>query len=847
MFHSLSADETIKRLGSSDDGLGESEAGARLEKYGLNEFGKGKKRTIIDLLVEQFKNYILILLIVAAAVAYLIGHYHDALAIGIVVVLNVLFGMALEYQADRSMEELRKLAETKVVVKRSGRKDIADSRFLVPGDIIFLEEGAKVPADARVIRADGLEMNEASLTGESMPVKKNADKVATETPLAERSCMLFAGTFVARGSAKAIVVATGRETEFGNIEKTLGEVKEGETTLEKTLGELGKTISIAAFVTVGVLFVLGMIFGKWGVEDLFIYSVSVIVAAVPEGMLTVLTIVLAVGVKNMAAERALVRKLKAVETLGNITFIATDKTGTITEGRMALVKAYDGEMKDFADLSGTEKILSYSYLCNSAHLTDDGVVGDETDRAFIIAGIAKGVNVRKFRKAIRQVAFHPFDSATKLMSGVYEIGGKEIAIVKGAPEIVLGMCSDFEGKGRITAAKKKEMMENLATLAGEGMRVIAVAYGKPKKKAAPSKELVFLGFLALHDPVRREVKETIKICKTAGIRVLMMTGDNVATARKIAAMVGLDSANGVAEWKELEHMDDKELDGALGKINVVARATPASKLRIVERLVAQNEIVAVTGDGVNDAPALKKAHVGVVMGRTGTEVSKEVADLVLMDDNFATLEKAVEYGRGITNNIISFLRFQITTNIALVILSIPYVFGIKILEPVHILWINLIIDGPPALTLGLEKPGAGIMREKPKKKTVFIDAEFISNVVNMALYMAFASMLIYFYYSRSAPEKAITMVFSTFALMQIFNALNSRSKTERFYSSLSSNRWLVLAVAAVAAAQLAIIFVAPLKELFGTVAVGSSDIIVMFAASASVLLVGEVGKMFRKK
>lgn len=846
MFHSKSAEEALIELGSWENGLGEEDAEARLKKYGYNEFGKGKRRTLLDLFVDQFRNFILLLLIVAAGTAYAIGHHTDALAIGIVVVLNVLFGMALEYRADKSMDELRRLTETRAIVLRGGRKDHLDSRLLVPGDIIFLEEGTKVPADARLIEEHGLEIGEASLTGESMPVKKNVGKVAPQTPLAERSNMVFAGTFVARGSARAVVVSTGNLTEFGEIEKTLGAVREGETTLERTLAELGKKITIVAFAVVGLLFATGIMFGKWGVEDLFIYSVSVIVAAVPEGMLTVITLVLAIGVKNMARERALVRKLQAVETLGNITFIATDKTGTITEGRMALVKVYDGELKDFAELNGTEKILSYSYLCNTAHLTDEGVVGDETDRAFLIAGIAKGVNVRKFRQITPQLSFSPLDPLTRTMGGIYEIGGEKVAIVKGAPEIVLDMCTHLESGKNIGGKGKREILRNLDLLAGEGMRVIAVATGRPKGLGMPKKGLAFLGLLALHDPVRAEVKETMRVCREAGIRVLMMTGDNLSTAEKISREIELADGAGIASWSELEHMNDAELDRALKGLSVIARATPASKLRIVERLVKQNEIVAVTGDGVNDAPALKKAHVGVVMGRTGTDVSKEVADLVLMDDNFATLEKAIEYGRGITANIINFLRFQITTNIALVLLSVPYVLGIKLFEPVHILWINLIIDGPPALTLGLEKPGKEIMKERPKKKTVFIDRGFVIGAFNMALLMAGMSMVVAYYYYKTQPEKMITMVFCTFAFMQLFNALNSRSPAKPFYSSMLSNKWLLLAVISVALLQIAMVLFEPLGALFGTTPLSGQDLIVMFAASASVLVGGEAAKAFRK-
>ncbi|MDD5337571.1 MAG: cation-transporting P-type ATPase, partial [Candidatus ainarchaeum sp.] len=845
MPYSKTAEEVLREFQSSAQGISGREAELRLKAYGANEFGKGKQRNILDLVVGQFKNYLLILLAVAAVVAQLIGRRGDAIAIGMVVALNVIFGVLLEYNADRSMKELRKLAETRALVMREGKKELVDSRNLVPGDVILLEEGDKVPADARLLDEQGLEINESSLTGESMPVKKNVGKVAKGTPLAERSSMVFAGTFVARGRGSAVVVATGAGTEFGVVEKSLGEVREEETTLEKTLAELVKAITIASLAIVAVLFLAGLLFGKWETSDLFIYSVAVIVAAVPEGMLTVLTLVLAIGVKNMAREHALVRKLQAVETLGNVTFIATDKTGTITEGRMALLKMYDGKMRDFGELSGTERILSYAYLCNGAHLTEEGVVGDETDRALLIAGIAKGVDVRRFRWISRQIAFMPFDYSKKYMGGIYEIDGKEVAVVKGAPEHVLEMCSEFEGQGKLDGKMRAQVTAALESLAREGMRVIALAYGKPGK-GIPQHGLTLLGFLGLHDPVRREVKHTIAVCRQAGIRVMMVTGDNAITARKIGDEIGLDRDKEVVSWSELENMDDDELDRALLKARVVARATPASKLRIVERLVKLGEIVAVTGDGVNDAPALKKAHVGVVMGRTGTAVSKEVADLVLTDDNFATLEKAIEYGRGITENIKRFLRFQVTTNLALVMLSVPYVLGVRMFEPVQILWINLIIDGPPALTLGLEKPGAEVMRVKPRKRTSFIDRDFIVETLNTAAYMAIISGLIYFYYNTVEPWKAITMVFCSFSLMQLANALNSRSRTGHFYSRILDNRWLVLALLAAAAVQLAIVTVAPLQELFGTVPLAAGDWVVAICAAISVLMVGEIKKTFIK-
>ncbi|MBU0586033.1 HAD-IC family P-type ATPase, partial [Candidatus Micrarchaeota archaeon] len=519
MFHSKSPDHILSELKTTENGLSDAEAASRLVKYGPNEFGKGKTRNLLDILIAQFKNYILILLMLAAAVAYFIGHTNDAFAIGIVVILNVFFGMLLEYRADKSMEELKKIAGTRTVVMRNGEKRDIDSQALVPGDIIFLSEGMKVPADLRIIEEHALEINEASLTGESMPVKKNADKLASQTPLAERSCMAYAGTYITQGNARAVVVGTGHSTEFGILEHTLSSVVEEETTLQKSLAELGKAITIASFVIVAILFIAGMIFGKWSPGDLLIYSVSVIVAAVPEGMLTILTIVLAIGVKRMAMEKALVRKIQSVETLGNITFIATDKTGTITEGRMALVKLYDGKLKDFADISGTEKLLSSAYLCNGAYITEEGIIGDETDKAFVIAGIAKGVDVNKLRSITPTLKFRPFNSDRKYMAGTYKISDKEITIIKGAPEVILPRCNKFEDEtGKLTPISeyKEDAEAALSKFTEAGMRVLAVAY--VEGEATDKSNLVFLGLLALHDPIRREVKHTIKICRAAGIR-----------------------------------------------------------------------------------------------------------------------------------------------------------------------------------------------------------------------------------------------------------------------------------------------------------------------------------------
>jgi P-type Ca2+ transporter type 2C len=831
MFHSMPASDALSELKSGRDGLAWDEVRLRLAKYGGNEFGVGKARGLLDLFVSQFKNYILVLLAAAAIVSYAIGHHEEAIGIAAVIVLNVAFGVALEYSADRSMAELKKLAKTSALVIREGKKAVVESSGLVPGDIIILEEGGKIPADCRIIEENGLEANEASLTGESMPVRKNIAPVAASTPLAERSCMVYAGTFVSHGRCFAVVCSTGRKTEFGKIEGALETVAEGATTLEKTLSDLGQVIVAVSFAIVALLFFVGAMFGNLDPKSLFIYAVAVIVAAVPEGMLTILTIILAIGVKNMAQANAVVRKLRSVETLGNITVIVTDKTGTITEGRMALVKIYDGKIRDFGELSGTEKLLSYAYLCNGAHIVEGDVVGDETDRAILIAGIAKQVNVPHFIKITPALDFSPFDSVKKSMSGKYAIGNEEIFITKGAPEQIIGECASMEGAG---ADWKAGCGKALSEFTGNGMRVLGVAYSKGNGK------LQFLGMLALYDPIRREAHDVIDKCRGAGIRVMMATGDGLDTAKRIAATIGISGK--ASEWKDLEGMRGEEFRRAIAETGVIARATPESKLRVVESLTATGEIVAMTGDGINDAPALKKAHVGVVMGRTGTAVSKEVADLVLVDDNLATLERAIEYGRGIVQNIVRFLKFQITTNIALVCLSVPHVLGVSILTPIQILWINLIIDGPPAICLGLEKPTQELMLMKPAPKKRLIDGDFAAEITANGVFMACVTGIIYIYYSYD-PALAASAAFTALVGMQLVNALNLRSHTRPFYSGLMENRWLLLAIIVTALMQFAILYVPIVAEYFGVVPLSLGELMLVCAAALTVAIPAEFRKL----
>ncbi len=670
-------------------GLSSAEAEERLKKYGLNEFSKHEKRSFYTIVLGQLKNPLLVLLLLAAGVSFLIGQELESYAIVIAVFLSIAFGSYLEFKADKSLEELRKYSQIKSIVIRDGKNQLIDARFIVPGDIVIVEAGSIIPSDGIIIESNEFSVDESVLTGESKAVhKKDGDKV-------------FAGTVVLSGYAKFKTMNTGFNTEFGKIAKSLSTIQEGESELKKKVAELSRKVSLISITVIVVLLAVGILRGL-GIVELFVFSVTLAVAAVPEGLLTVLTIILALGVKEMAKHNALVRKLSAIDGLGMIDVIATDKTGTITQGKLKLVEY------------SSKKVLELASYCTLTKKTEEGWVGDEVDVA--IMEEAEKYGIKRCVKIKKVIPFHP---ERKFMSVICEKG----EITKGAPEVVLKKIKFYKGK-RITSYLKRKINEELENLTSKGLRVLALALNNS-----------FEGFLGFEDPLKEGVKETVEKAYKSGIDIYMITGDNIKTALAIAKKAGIKGDGEV--WKNLEKLSDVELFERLKSVKIIGRAPPLSKLRIVEVLQNHGKKVAVTGDGVNDAPALKKATVGIAMGKKGTEVSKQVADVVLLDDNFYTMVKAIRYGRNLIKNIINFIRFQFTANVSALILTISsLIAGISFpLTPLQLLWINIIMDGPPALSLGFEKPNKEIMEEKPRKGKGLFSKPLIMNITINSFYI----------------------------------------------------------------------------------------------------------------
>lgn len=856
-FHSQPIEKVFKELKSSDNGLGETEVLERLKEYGENSISESHKRTALDIFINQFKNFLIWLLFLAAGIAYFIGHMLDAIAILIACIISIIFGFALEYRADASLRALKELAVPKALVMRDGKHRLIDAKNLVPGDVVTIEEGNKVPADGRIIYEYDLETNEAILTGESAVVAKSKELVPENAAIHEKRNIVYSGTLVTKGRARIIVIAIGNESEFGKIASALAKVESEETVLQIALDDLGKKVSIISFVIILVLVGVG-IFKGLALAELAILAISLAVATVPEGLLTVLTIILALGVRRMAEKNALIRSLHAVETIGNVTMLVVDKTGTITEGRLQLSTIYQNSV--FHNLntsrgmhSTAPNALLCATYCNTAKITDEGIIGDELDTAIIDAAMKKygNASIAELRQK-KAVAFFPFTSEKKLMSGVYEIEHKRLLISKGAPEVILSKCNRIEINGKIEKlANKAEMLKALGDLTSRGMRVIGVGYKEARslKEEETEQELVFLGFLGFMDKPRLEAKGTIDVCKNAGVSVLMLTGDNLGTALRIGKDIGLvENEDETVEWNELKDLSKKMLAEHMKNIKIVARSTPLAKLRIVEALIECGETIAVTGDGVNDAPALKKAHVGVVMG-SGSDVSKEAGSLVLLDNNFATLVSAVEHGRSIFHNIIAFIRFQFTTTFAMFGLFIStflisfFMPIAPLLNPIQILFINIVMDGPPALALGLEKGIVDVLKEKPRRNKEILSKDILISISTSAMFMLLVLTGVYIYYSGNVSQQTLlTIIFLTFSFLQLFNALNCRFSHTHFYTSPTSNPYVFLSVLAMGVVLVAIVYEPWLSSIFGVVPLALADWYVVLIASATILLFEEIKK-----
>ena len=863
-WHLLSVEEVMKNLGTSELGLSEREAKERLKKFGLNELKERKKVTPTKIFLRQFKSFLIVILLVAVIISFFLKEFVDAYAILAVLLMNAFLGFVQEYRAEKAMETLKKVVVQKVRVIRDGKITEISSKELVPGDIIVLEEGEGIPADARIMEEFGLFVDESALTGESTPVEKQVAPIQ-DLPLAERSNMLFMGTYVSRGKGKAVVVETGMRTEFGKIAKEI-EKEEEPTPLQKKLDKFGKWLGLTALIICGLVFTLGYL-KDMKIIDVFFTAVALAVSAVPEGLPAVVTVALALGVGKMAKRNVLIRRLSAVETLGCTTVICADKTGTMTMNEMCVRKIWCGnklievtgigfEPKGEFFLNG-EKIepskekdllllIKTGLLCNSSTVEfKEGkwhVVGDPTEGSLVV--LASKAGLTKEQEPEFEI---PFSSERKMMTTVYK--EKEYFVyAKGAPEKILSVCSRLQENGKarkLTEEDRKKISSKMEEMAKEGLRVLALAYKQMKKfeESKAEKDLIFLGLVGMIDPPRKEVKEAIEKCKQAGIRPVMVTGDHKLTAIAIAKEIGLmEEGEEVLTGEEIEKMREEELEEKIEKVSVYARVAPEQKLRIVKAFKKKGHIVAVTGDGINDAPALSKADIGVAMGIKGTDVAKEASDMVLLDDNFATIVNAVEEGRGIYDNIRKFVRFLLSVNFTeIVLITVSILLGLPLpLLPLQILWLNLVTDGFPALALSTDPYEKDLMKRKPRNPKHDILHGMLLIILIAAFVNFLAEILIFIWGLNSGYtiEKVRTMVFTTAVFFELFFVLNCRSENKSvFKKGISDNKKLLLALLASFILQLLTIYFPPFQQIFKTVALELKELFIILAISASSLLV----------
>lgn len=882
-------------------GLSSQQVTEYQEKYGFNELKAEKKKSLFVKFLEQFKDFMIIVLIIAAIISGVVGYIEgegitDSIIILIVVIVNAIIGVAQENKAEKSLEALQKLSSHVAKVLRNGTVEVVQSRELVPGDIVLLDTGDYVPADIRLIEAVNLKSQEASLTGESVPVEKNTSVITDEkVGIGDRTNMVFSSSLITYGRGKGIVVETGMNTEVGKIAGILTNTVKTETPLQIKLNKLGKTLGIAALAICVVIFVIGLLYGK-NALDMFMTAVSLAVAAIPEGLAAVSTIVLAIGVQRMVKKHAIVKKLPAVETLGSATVICSDKTGTLTQNKMTVKKIfYNNKIVTMEDISEKEeelkKLVYTSMLCNDTKVgLDNTLTGDPTETALVDMGFALDFEPATFEMYPRKKEV-PFDSDRKLMTTVNQVGDRYIAYTKGGIDELLRRCNRYllqgEVKSDLTEYRKEIDKYNMA-MAGDALRVLAMAYKEldheptDEEMKTIENDLIFIGMVGMIDPPREEVKVAVEKCKTAGIKTVMITGDHKATAVAIAKELGiLEKEEEAITGAELEEMSQEELEKNVRHYSVYARVSPEHKVRIVKAWQANGEIVAMTGDGVNDAPALKTADIGCAMGIVGTDVSKEAADVILTDDNFATIVSSVEEGRRIYDNILKAIQFLLSSNVGeivvlfIAILITPWISStfnidinlIEVLLPIHILWINLVTDSLPALALAVDPAEDDVMSRKPLKTNKGIFTKGMTwRIVYQGIMIGLITLAA-FLIGLSTPEAELptvyhdgvllsaeevrveigqTMAFTVLALSELVHVFNIRNnKKSIFKTNPFNNKMLLLAILVSASLMFVILLVPGLRNIFSIPVLPLTNILEIIGLVVLPLVIVEIFKLFK--
>ncbi len=886
-WHSLSVEEALAAQNTKREGLSRDEARRRLERFGPNELRKEKTISWWMILLGQFQNALILILLAASAISlvlYLVrqeGKLWDPIIIVAVVLISVLLGFVQQFRAERALQALKEMIAPSSAVIRDGEETMEPSRELVPGDIIVLRTGDRVVADARLLETAQLKMDEAALTGESVAVLKGLEPVPAELGPADRTNMVFAGTTVAYGKGRAVVTATAMSTEFGKIAAMLQEVEEPRTPLQEKLDRFGKTMAMALVAVTALVAVLILLRTDRGVMEIFLWGLSLAIVVVPESLPAIVTVTLAFGVYRMARKHALIRKLHAVETLGSTTFICSDKTGTLTQNQMTVRKIFvDGLMLEVSG-SGYEpggefrsrdgmvvpgpgstllRALQIGSLCNDAGLSSSNglwsIRGDPTEGALLVAAAKAGLDNEGLAASWRRVSEIPFSSERMQMTTIHQGPEGRLALCKGAVEVVIGSCSRIVLNGQerdMEPADRDQILEANRLMGEDGLRVLALAC-----KAAPEaandqdaeRDMVFVGLAGMIDPPREEVKEAIRQCQKAGIKAVMITGDHKITAMAIARELGLLKDGLAMGGDELEKIDDAELERVVESIEVYARVSPAHKLRVVQALQRKGHVVAMTGDGVNDAPALKRADIGVAMGITGTDVSKEASHMVLTDDNFASIVAAVKEGRHIFGNIKKCLMYLLSAHIGELVLMIAAVLVDPRYLPlvaVQLLWLNIAVDGPTALALAFDPPDPDLMEQPPRRRRTSIFTPVVLGFIAVAaVWSGLATFGVFKWalVSGRSEQEAQALCFLTLMIVGEFTALASRSERMPLpRMGLLKNKWLLVAMVGTVSATLPIIYVPALQEYFHTYTLSWADWGIAILAGLTLFLATDVYKV----